>query len=139
MVSVRFASGTVGLINRNLGHTWSNNIEQAYLTGQEVGVLIRDAGEVEVTWLRGHFAEGEGLQLYAASNCYQATHNASGWWPSGHYTRGYWGEMSHFARACQGVVEPALTIDDSVETMRILKAIVRSLETGQSVRVFEVN
>jgi len=138
MVSLRFASGAVGLINQNSGHAWSNSLEQAYLTGQEVGVLIRDAGQVEVTWPRGHFAEGEGLRLYAASNCYEATHNASGWWPSGHYTRGYWGEMSHFARACQGVVEPAPTLDDSVETMRVVQAIMLSLETSQPVCLRDV-
>ncbi len=118
--------------------TWSDCFEHAYITGREVGVVVDTGGSVEVKWPAGRFAEGRDLDLFAWSNRYSVSHNQSGWAPGGHYTRGYWGELSHFARACQGVVAPLSTLDDGVEAMRVIEAIMCSLASGQPLALADV-
>jgi len=62
----------------------------------------------------------------------------SHWEAGGHYTRGYWGELDHFVRAVRGEVEPAPTLADGVEAMRIIDAIVASVEGRREVLLRDV-
>ena len=62
----------------------------------------------------------------------------AGWEAGGHYTRGYWGELNHFARAVLGEVGPSPTLADGVAAMRLIEAIMQSVASGQPVTVGEV-
>jgi len=64
--------------------------------------------------------------------------NMAGWEAGGHYTRGYWGELDGFARSVLGETDPSPTLDDGVEAMRLIEAIVQSVESGQPVAVADV-
>jgi len=55
-----------------------------------------------------------------------------------HYTRGYWGELSHFAQSVLGAVPPTPTLDDGVEALTLIEAIVQSIESGRPVSVVDV-
>ena len=134
-VSMRHANGVVGQLNINSGRDWSNCSEQAYLSGANAEMIIDESRAVAVMSPAGRFARGEGLELFGWSNRYSVSGNMAGWAAGGHYTRGYWGEMQHFARAILGQVQPVATLDDGVEAMRLIDAIMESAATGQPVRL----
>ena len=71
------------------------------------------------------------MELYGWSSRYYVSGNQAGWAAGGHYTRGYWGELSHFARAVLGLVKPAPTLEDGVEAMRLIDRIMGSIGSGQ--------
>ncbi len=128
-----FASGAVGQFNMNSGHTWTDCFEQVYLSGSACGVLIDNGRAAEVMSNDGRFAKGEGLDLYGWSRRYYVSGNMAGWGSGGHYTRGYWGELSQFARAVLGLVEPTPSLDDGVEAVRLIHAMLDSAASGQEV------
>ncbi|MEM3574031.1 MAG: hypothetical protein QXJ62_07405 [Nitrososphaeria archaeon] len=84
---------------------------------------------------RARFAKCEGLQLFGWSNRYYVSGNMAGWAAGGHYTRGYWGELNHFAKACLGKVEPVSTLEDGVEAMTMIEAIMISVNSGKPVSI----
>lgn len=137
-VAMRFQGGAVGQLNMNSGHSWTDCFEQTYLSGTGAGILIDASRATEVMSPACRFAQGEGLQLFGWSSRYYVSGNMAGWAAGGHYTRGYWGELSHFARAVLGQVAPTPTLDDGVEAMRLIEAILLSLETGQAVKVADL-
>jgi myo-inositol 2-dehydrogenase/D-chiro-inositol 1-dehydrogenase len=128
--NLEFDSGAVGQFNCNSGHTWTDCFEQVYLSGSQCGILIDASARAEVMSPEGRFADGEGLQLGGWSRRYYVSGNMSGWWAGGHYTRGYWGELSHFARAVLGLVEPTPTLDDGAEAVRLIEAMLASLASA---------
>ena len=132
-VSMRFANGAVGQLNMNSGQSWSDCFEMVYLSGEGAGIVIDASRATEVMAGSARFAPGEGLQTYGWSNRYYVSGNMAGWAAGGHYTRGYWGELNHFARAVLGQVPPGPTLDDGVEAMRLIEKIVESAATGQPV------
>jgi len=134
-VSMRFADGAVGQFNMNSGHTWTDCFEQTYLSGSGAGILIDASQRTEVFAESSRFAKGEGLVLYGWGSRYHVSGNMAGWEAGGHYTRGYWGELSHFARAVLGQVEPTPTLADGVAAMALIEAILQSVESGQPVSV----
>jgi len=136
-VSMRHASGVVGQLNVNSGRDWSNCSEVAYLSGPHAEMLIDASRAVEVISPAARFARGEGLELFGWSNRYSVSGNMAGWAAGGHYTRGYWGELRHFAQAVLGREEPVVTLEDGVTAMRLIDAIVHSAETGQPVSLME--
>jgi len=138
-VSIQLANGAVGQLNQNSGHTWSDCFEQTYISGSGVGILIDASRAVEVMSENGRFAKGEGLRLFGWSNRYYVSGNMAGWFASGHYTRGYWGELDHFAKACLGMVKPAATLEDGVEAMSIIEAMMASLKGGKPIYMKDVN
>jgi myo-inositol 2-dehydrogenase/D-chiro-inositol 1-dehydrogenase len=127
VASFRFRSGAVGSLNMNSGHNWQDCFEQAYVTGTGAALLIDASKGVEVMAADRRFANGEGLELFGWSSKYYVSGNMAGWWAGGHYTRGYWGELNHFARACLGWVEPGPTLEDGMEAMRFIEAAMTSL------------
>jgi myo-inositol 2-dehydrogenase/D-chiro-inositol 1-dehydrogenase len=133
--SMKFANGSVGQLNMNSGHSWSDCFEMTYLTGSGAGILIDASRSAEIMSQSGRFAQGEGMQLFGWSNRYYVSGNMAGWAASGHYTRGYWGELDHFARALLGEVAPAPTLDDGVAAIAIIDAIERSIASGSEVRL----
>jgi myo-inositol 2-dehydrogenase/D-chiro-inositol 1-dehydrogenase len=137
-VSFTLECGGVGQLNINSAHTWQDTFEQVYLTGSEGGLHLESGRDLEVISQKRRFSEGKGLQTFGWSGRYTTSHNLSGWFSSGHHTKGYWGELSHFACAVLGQVEPVATLEDGAQDMRIIEAIMRSLETGGSVTVAEV-
>jgi predicted dehydrogenase len=86
----------------------------------------------------GRFAEGAGLELYGWSKRYYVSGNMAGWTSGGHYTRGYWGELSQFARAVLGQAEPAPGLADGLEALRIIEAMLASWERGAAVGMSEL-
>jgi myo-inositol 2-dehydrogenase/D-chiro-inositol 1-dehydrogenase len=139
-ISVAFAlaSGGVGQLNQNSAHTWQDTFEQVYLTCAEGGLHLESGRDLEVISPTRRFAEGKGLQTFGWSGRYTTSHNLSGWFSSGHHTKGYWGELNHFVQAVLGRVEPVATLADGAEDLRIIEAILLSLATGASVKVAEV-
>jgi predicted dehydrogenase len=135
--SFRFRCGAVGQLNMNSGHTWDDCFELVYVSGQEAGLLLDASKGVEVMTPAARFAEGEGQRLFGWSSRYYVSGNMAGWHAGGHYTRGYWGELSHFARAVLGQVEPRATLEDGVAAMELIEAILRSSQEGGVVGVRE--
>jgi predicted dehydrogenase len=104
-----------------------------YISGAKAGVWIDASREVEVMHPGAQFAEGEGLPLYGFRTRHAVSGNMAGWHAGGHSQRGYWGELSHFARACLGQVPPAPTLDDGARAVQIIEAIVESARAGKEV------
>jgi myo-inositol 2-dehydrogenase/D-chiro-inositol 1-dehydrogenase len=129
----RFANGAVGQLNMNSGHTWSDCFELTYISGTGAGILIDASRSTEVMSPGGRFAKGTGQELFGWSQRYYVSGNMAGWAAGGHYTRGYWGEMSHFARALLGQVEPTPTLADGLAAVRLIEAILASAASGQPV------
>jgi myo-inositol 2-dehydrogenase/D-chiro-inositol 1-dehydrogenase len=130
-----FTSGAVGQFNMNSGHSWSDCFEMVYLSGSGVGVVIDASRTTEVMSGSQRFAQGHGETLFGWSSRYYVSGNMSGWAAGGHYTRGYWGELNHFARAVLGQVAPVATLQDGVEAVRLIDAILQSVTSGQPVQV----
>jgi predicted dehydrogenase len=57
----------------------------------------------------------------------------AGWSAGGHYTRGYCGELDHFAKAVLGKVKPIATLEDGVEAIKIIECILDSIKTRQPI------
>ena len=133
--SFRFRCGAVGQLNMNSGHTWDDCFELVYVSGREAGLVLDASQEVEVMTPTARFADAAGetlapLRLFGWSGRYYVSGNMAGWHAGGHYTRGYWGELSHFARAILGEVEPQATLEDGVAAMGLIEAILRSSREG---------
>jgi len=140
VASFRFRNGAVGSLNMNSGHSWQDCFEQTYVTGTGAALLIDASKAVEVMAPDRRFANGEGLELFGWSSKYSVSGNMAGWWAGGHYTRGYWGKLGHFARACLGLVRPSPTLEDGVEAMRFIEATMVSLREGsRPVRLSDVD
>ncbi|MEM3366332.1 MAG: Gfo/Idh/MocA family oxidoreductase [Candidatus Methanomethyliaceae archaeon] len=133
--SVKLLNGAVGQLNQNSGHTWSDCFEPDLYIWFRSGYLIDSSRTVEVMTERARFAKCEGLQLFGWSNRYYVSGNMAGWAAGGHYTRGYWGELNHFAKACLGKVEPVSTLEDGVEAMTMIEAIMISVNSGKPVSI----
>jgi predicted dehydrogenase len=133
--NMRFASGAVGQLNMNSGASWSDCFEQTYISGVNSGILLDASRATEIMSPGGRFAKGEGYDLYGWSNRYYVSGNMAGWAAGGHYTRGYWGELNHFAKAVLGQVEPTPTLQDGVEAVRLIEKMLESIECGQEVTV----
>ncbi len=131
--SFRFANGAVGQLNMNSGHSWTDCFEMVYLSGTSGGIVIDGSRTTEVMAPSQRFAEGHGTELFGWSSRYYVSGNMAQWAAGGHYTRGYWGELSHFARAVLGMVEPTATLQDGIEAIRLIDGIVDSVECGQPV------
>lgn len=132
---MRFASGALGQLNMNSGHTWSDTYEQVYLSGEGAAVVIDGSRSVEVMSPDRRFARGDGVTLYGWGSRYYVSGNLAGWASGGHYTRGYWGELSQFARALLGKAEPTPSFGDGVAAMRLIDAIMDSIAAGRPVTV----
>ncbi|HOS44560.1 MAG TPA: Gfo/Idh/MocA family oxidoreductase, partial [Armatimonadota bacterium] len=131
--TLRFANGAVGQVNMNSGHHWTDCFEQTYLAGTGTAILIDASRAIEVMSADGQFARVEGQELFGWSKRYYVSGNMAGWAAGGHYTRGYWGELQHFARAVLGQAPPLATLDDGIAALRIIDAILDSAETGRPV------
>ncbi len=136
--SFTLVDGGVGQLNINSAQTWNDCTEEAYVSCAEGAIKIDSGATCEVIAQNRQFAEPEDMRVFGWSDRYFTSHNLSGWHSSGHHTKGYWGELSHFARAVLGQVEPIATLADGVENMRIIEAILRSVETGESVALADV-
>lgn len=134
-INLRFAGGAVGQFNMNSGQSWTDCFEQVYLTGNGAALLIDASKETELIAPSRRFASPEGVDLYGWSSRYRVSGNMAGWAAGGHYTRGYWGELDHFARAVLGEVEPQATLEDGLQAMRLIDAILESAESGEAVGV----
>ncbi|MBI3919911.1 MAG: Gfo/Idh/MocA family oxidoreductase [Armatimonadetes bacterium] len=131
--TMQFASGAVGHLNMNSGHTWTDCFEQTYLSGTGAGILNDGSRAVEVMSNAGRFAEGKDMELFGWSNRYYVSGNMAGWASGGHYTRGYHGELQHFARAVLRQAEPTATLEDGVEALRMVEGILESIKSGKAV------
>ena len=138
-VNFRFTSGVAGLLNQNSASTWQEPFEQTYITGTGAA-LLSDASAATVLMATDRaFAQPQGEHLYNWSSRYHCSGNVAGWWGGSHYTRGYWGELSQFARAILGEAEPTPSLRDGLENMRFIEAVEISLrENGRVVRLADV-
>ncbi len=126
-----FENSAVGQMNMNSGHSWSDCFEQVYISGTGSGILIDASKSTEVMSQSSRFAKVEGMHLFGWSNRYYVSGNMAGWSAGGHYTRGYWGELNHFAQAVLGKVKPSPNLNDGVSAMKIIDSIIISLETRE--------
>ena len=129
----RFANGAVGQLNMNSGHSWDDCFEMVYLSGVGAGMVIDSSRTTEIMSGAQRFAKGDGQRLFGWSGRYYVSGNMAGWASGGHYTRGYWGELNHFAHAVLGDCAPTPTLQDGVEAVRLIDAIIESMECGQPV------
>jgi len=134
-VAMRFADGPPGQLNMNSGHSWSDCFEQTYLAGAGAALLIDASKAVEVMSESRRFADPEGQRLFGWSSRYYVSGNMAGWWAGGHYTRGYWGELDHFAKAVLGQIAPAATLEDGLRAVTLIEATMDSIGSGQPVRL----
>ncbi|MCE5238150.1 Gfo/Idh/MocA family oxidoreductase [bacterium] len=132
-ISFRFVNGVVGQLNMNSSVTWRDCFEQVYLSGKGAAMLIDASREVQVMSGQSRFADAPGVDTAGWGSRYYVSGNLSGWTAGGHYTRGYHGELQHFARAVLGQVAPAATLVDGLRAMELIEAIMQSTETGQPV------
>ena len=136
-VAMRFADGGVGQLNMNSGHTWDDCFEQTYISGTSAGILIDASRSTEVMSPSSRFAEGKGQQLFGWSSRYYVSGNMAGWAAGSHVTRGYWGELRHFARAVLRQVEPTPALKEGARAMQLIGAIVESIGGNQPVLLRE--
>ena len=137
-VAFEFANGAVGQLNMNSGHSWYDCFEQVYISGTGTGILIDASRATEVMSQSGRFAKVEGMQLFGWSNRYYVSGNMAGWHAGGHYTRGYWGELNHFAQAVLGKVKPTSDLNDGVSAMKIIDSIMISAESREPFLLFDI-
>lgn len=138
VANLRLASGVPAQLNLNSGGTWSDCYEYTYLAGHEAQATIVGCREVEIMSPAGRFAQASSIAPFGWSNRYYVSGTMSHWEAGGHYTRGYFGELDHFVRAVRGEVEPVATLADGVEAMRLIDAIIASIEGRREVLLSEV-
>ena len=126
-------NGAVAQLNQNSGQTWRDCFEAVYLSGAQAGILLDASREVKIMYDGAQFAPGQGLQLYGFRAEHSVSGNMAGWAAGGHYQRGYWGELSRFARACLGLEEPSPTLDDGARAIRLIEALLESAITRREV------
>jgi myo-inositol 2-dehydrogenase/D-chiro-inositol 1-dehydrogenase len=137
--SFRFVGGVAGILNMNSSATWGDCFEQAYITGSRAGMLLDASKAVELMAGDRAFANPEGQHLFGWSSRYYVSGNMAGWWAGGHYTRGYWGELSQFAKALLGQAEPTPSLADGLANMRFIEAVMISLrENNRVVKLADV-
>ncbi len=129
-ITFTYASGAVGTINMNAGHHWKDCFETAYVSGTGAALLIDASKDCEVMSLDQRFAEAAGQELFGWSSRYYVSGNMAGWWAGSHYTRGYWGELDHFAKACREQVEPTPTLEDGLKALHFIDCSLASAERG---------
>ena len=79
---------------------------QVYLSGDGAALLVDASRETHLMAADRQFASPEGVKLCGWGSSYYVSGNLSGWAAGGHYTRGYHGEIEHFAKAVLGQVKP---------------------------------
>ena len=132
-MSFRYANGVVGQMNINSSVSWVDCFEQVYLSGDGAAILVDASRETHLMAADRQFASPAGTRLCGWGSRYYVSGNLSGWAAGGHYTRGYHGELEHFAKAVLGQVAPVATLEDALKAMELIDAIMESLETGQPV------
>lgn len=131
-------NGAVAQLNQNSGQTWRDCFESVYISGAQVGILIDASREVKVMYEGAQFARGDGIELFGFSSTHNVSGNMAGWHAGGHYQRGYWGELSRFARACLGLEIPSPTLLDGAQNIRLIEAMLESVETGRQISINNV-
>ncbi len=126
-------NGAVAQLNQNSGQTWADCFEAVYLTGAQAGIYLDASREVKVMYPGAQFAPGKGLSLYGFRSEHSVSGNMAGWAAGGHYQRGYWGELSRFARACLGLEEPSPSLADGVANSRLIEAMLESAAACKEV------
>jgi len=129
-VNFAYASGAVGTLNMNSAHSWQDCYEEVYVSGTGEAIYIDASKACEVMSSGRRFADGKGLELFGWSGRYYVSGNMAGWWAGGHYTRGYWGELDRFAKACLGRAAPTPTLEDALKAMRFIDAALASASQG---------
>ena len=126
-------NGAVAHLNQNSGQTWRDCFEVVYITGAQAGIFVDASREVKIMYAGAQFAPGAGLQLYGFRAEHSVSGNMAGWAAGGHYQRGYWGELSCFARACLGLEPPTPDLQDGVRSIRLIEAMLESASSGREV------
>lgn len=134
-VSGLYKNGGVFQLNQNSGQTWEDCFEAVYATGSRSGIFIEGSAEVEIMSPAQKFTSGEGVRTFGFRSRHTVSGNIAFWWAGGHYQRGYWGELSLFAKSVLGETNPVPTLSDGVKAHRIIDAILRSIKTGKPVEL----
>ena len=131
----KLKNGAVAQLNQNSGQTWRDCFESAYISGAQAGILLDASREVKVMYDGAQFAPGESLELFGFSSTHAVSGNMAGWAAGGHYQRGYWGELSRFARACLGLETPSPTLEDGARNTRLIEAMLESAISNREVMI----
>jgi predicted dehydrogenase len=131
----KLASGAVVQFNQNSGQTWHDCFESVYISGAQAGILLDASRDVKVMYDGAQFTRGDALELFGFSATHAVSGNMAGWAAGGHYQRGYWGELSRFARACLGFETPSPNLEDGARNIRLIEAMLESTITGRQVLI----
>jgi predicted dehydrogenase len=138
VVTFSYTSGAVGTLNMNSGHHWKDCYEAVYLSGTGTAISIDASKSCEVMASDHQFAEVKDQELFGWSSRYYVSGNMAGWWAGSHYTRGYWGELAHFAKACVAQAEPGPTLEDARKALRFIECSLTSAERdGAPIRLID--
>lgn len=131
----KLQNGAVAQLNQNSGQTWHDCFESVYVSGAQAGILLDASREVKVMYDGAQFAPGKTLDLFGFSATHSVSGNMAGWTAGGHYQRGYWGELSCFARAILGLEPPAPSLEDGARNIRLIEAMLESARSGREVQI----
>ena len=127
-ITLRFASGALGLININcLESTFTNWSERLSISGVGSSVHVENWRRVVA------FVAGEDEMRYWEPEDIQPTDAANSL-----NLHGFVGEIRDFAAAVAEGRAPLATLHDGIESVRLQEAIERSVETGQRVAMKEI-
>jgi myo-inositol 2-dehydrogenase/D-chiro-inositol 1-dehydrogenase len=134
----KLKNGGVAQLNQNSGQTWHDCFEAVYISGALAGIFIDASRQVQVMYDGAQFAPGKSIELFGFSASHSVSGNMAGWTAGGHYQRGYWGELSRFARACLELESPSPTLVDGAVNIRLIEAMLESAKLGLEVKVSSV-
>jgi hypothetical protein len=100
---------------------------------REVKVMYDGAQFAPGVAAPGVAAPGVAMELFGFSATHAVSGNMAGWAAGGHYQRGYWGELSRFARACLGLEPPTPSLEDGARNIRLIEGMLESTRSGREV------
>jgi len=62
--TIQFVNNSVGQLNMNSGHSWSDCFEQTYISGSGAGILIDASKTTEIMSQDRRFADGEEKSIW---------------------------------------------------------------------------
>ena len=130
VVNLKFKSGAIGTINANSLEAWQNYDEQTSLSGMGSYILLDN-----MLYLR-HFSEKPWKHLKNTRMPHMSQNWSPGTCSPGTLEMmGYEGEMRHFVQCCLGNCQPSPDLHDGVEALKIVRAILKSVEEKMPVKV----
>ena len=130
VVNLKFESGVVGSINANSLEDWKNYDEQTSLSGIGSYILLDNMLYLRYFSQRPWRRIGNERMAHMSQNWSPGTSS-----PKREEMMGYEGEMRHFVHCCLGKCKASPNLQDGVEALKIVRAILQSVEEKKPVKV----